>query len=368
MLHFVILLLLFLLIVYIANPKALTRNGNTSIYRYLFVALILALLSALKASTIGNDSPEYIRIFETCSDDEFGTTRYEIGYIYYNKLLNIISSNPQILFIITSAFIFLCVARFIWKYSQMPWFSMMLFFLNGTFAFFMSALRQSMALSILLFAYEALINKKYLLFISICILASFFHLSALLFLVCLPLTFVKLNKISISVLIIVSFFSILLFESLLETALSYVTAYQRYVDGVYFEGDTRAASILQLILAIIFLLVGFHSFGNKKTQDNINSKMVVMFFVAVYLYVLCLKVNLIDRFAIYFSFFTIIYIPNAINGFSTYGKKRLLINGLILFYSAYIMVALVYRPNWNTIYPYKFFWEEKVRVDYIDRG
>lgn len=368
MLHFIILLTILLLVLYITNPKALAKCSNTSMVRYLFVASLLGLLSALKASTIGNDSPEYIRIFEISPDVEFGLTRYEIGYIYYNKLLNIISSNPQILFIITSLIIFFSVSRFFWIYSQMPWLSLLLFFLNGTFAFFMSALRQSLALSILLFAYEALINKKYVIFVCICLFASLFHLSALLFLVCLPLSFVKLNRKSLSILILASLFSILLFESLLETALSYVTAYQRYVDGVYFEGDTRFASIIQLLLSLIFLFIGFRSFRSDKSENSKDSMMVVMFFVAVYLYVLCLKVNLIDRFAVYFSFFTIIFIPNAISRFSTYGKKRFIINSMILFYSVYIMVALVFRPTWNNVYPYKFFWDEKVRVDYIDRG
>ena len=363
MFQYIALLSILLFLLYIFNPRALAKTSNTSKFAYFSSCGLLMLLSALKASTVGNDTPEYVRIFEISPDLEFGLSRYEYGYILYNKLLYNISSSPQIVFICTSLFVFAGFSRFFWKYSEMPWLSVLFFFLMGKYAFVMSALRQSIALTILLFAFESLYYKKYFLFIAFTLFASTFHGSALLFLICLPLSFIKLNPRFIFLFILTSIISLTLFGDILDVALSYVTAYQRYVDGVYFEGETRVASLLQLSLSVIILFIGYSSF---KKQKGINSYMVILHIVAVYLYVLCLKVNLIDRFAEYFSVFSLVFLPNAINKMHI-DRKRITIYTFILYYSIYVGIALVYRPNWNNIYPYNFFWEEKERLDYIDR-
>ncbi len=363
MFQYIALLLILLSLLYVFNPRALAKTSNTSKFAYFSSCGLLMLLSALKASTVGNDTPEYVRIFEISPELELGLSRYEYGYILYNKLLYYISSSPQIVFICTSLFVFAGFSRFFWKYSEMPWLSVLFFFLMGEYAFVMSALRQSIALTILLFAFESIYYKKYILFIAFTLFASAFHVSALLFLICLPLSFINLNSRFIILFIFISIISLTLFGDILDIALSYVTAYQRYVDGVYFEGETRMASLLQLLLSVIILIIGYSSFRKGK---GINSLMVVVHVIAVYLYILCMKVNLIDRFAIYFSVFSLVFLPNAINNMHI-DRKKIAVYTFVLYYSFYVGIALVYRPNWNNIYPYNFFWEEKERLDYIDR-
>lgn len=370
MVHFILLTFCVLSILYWLNPACMKIEKNTDKKRFLFAFTILGLLSALKASTIGNDTPEYVRIYEICPGMDLYFSRYEPGYIFFNQLLNRFSDSPQLLFLATSVIVFYSFGRFIWKYSNMPWLSIVLFFLCGQFAFVMSALRQSFAMAILFFAFEFLLKKKYIVFSALVLLASTFHNSALLFFICLPLSFIKLNKKTIIIFIAVSIISLFLFTDLLNTFFFYYAAYERYTDSDYFQGGVRFASVMQLLLSILFFKLGYDYVKDSINHTNeekyrANRVMVVIHLVAVYLYILCLRVNLIDRFAIYYSVFMVVFVPNALNVKQLNLKKKI-INAFICYYVVFTLTALMYRPNWNTIYPYKFYWQESVRVDEIE--
>lgn len=350
MIHFALLLIIVLFFLYWNNSTCFKRNNNTSMMSYIFIFIILGLLSALKASTIGNDTPEYIRIYEIAPQLEIGLTRYETGYVLLNSYLYKISSNPQFLFVITTIFVFFTYGRFIWKYSEMPWLSIVLFFLLGNYAFVMSALRQSLALCFLLYSFECLINKRYIYYAVLVLLASTFHSSALLFFCTLPLSFLHLNKKTIYVVVFASILSLIFFSSLLSTLFEYMSMYERYTDSDYFQGNIRFASVLQLFISIVLFIIGYkYYFKNCSDKTNIEfrkSKLLMLVYLfAVYLYMLCLKVNLIDRFAIYFSVFSIVIIPNAVNRIQYIGKKRTIVNLIIIFYIIYTSIALIYRPN-----------------------
>ena len=59
-------------------------------------------MSAFKASTVGNDTHEYIRLFEMGNDALMAGTRYEIGYLYFSQIFWKITHNPQVLFLVYS--------------------------------------------------------------------------------------------------------------------------------------------------------------------------------------------------------------------------------------------------------------------------
>lgn len=114
------MLLYFILVIYILLLGLYLSSGKESdlkqrIYLYLTFGL-LTVLAALRAETVGNDTIEYLRLFENISitkDLSYFSPRFEIGYVYLNKILSLISYNPQIILIVTSSLIMYGFMRFI---------------------------------------------------------------------------------------------------------------------------------------------------------------------------------------------------------------------------------------------------------------
>lgn len=368
MFHFSIIFfgLLFLFIC-VSKENVLTSNNTNK--RIFYVSMfLLAALSALKASTVGNDTHEYLRLFEIAESPQNMDTRYEIGYLYYNYYLTRIFSDPQFLFIISSIIMYASFASFIWKYSKMPWLSVMLFFTYSLFTFSMSGIRQSLAIAFLFWAVDFLIQKKYTWSIALVLFASLFHESAILFLPCLLLRWIKLTNKTVLLSILAGIIGYLFLGGLLNWIFERFASYENYTNSMYFTGDTRVASILGLIIA---LFIFFYSYSVYRKQiyrfsddeKGINELFLKIYLVNVVLLILCLKVNLIDRFALYYSVYSMILLPNFIF-YSASRNKRMLIFVILLFFYLYENAVLLYRPEWNSVYPYKFYWEETFRQIY----
>ena len=330
----------------------------------IFSMAFLCAFAALRGTVVGNDTLEYYELYEAFKDTAYLGPRFEIGYSYFNYLLNKISSNPQLLFVVSSSFIFFSFGRFIWKYSELPWLSVVLFFLLA-FDLTLSILRQCIAIGILIFSFDYLIKRKFILFAMCVIVATLFHTTAILFLVTWFLPQIKLNAKVVAIYIIGAIVSYSLFASIMQLGFSYFAMYEYYSDGDYFDGKTRTASIVQLIISVIITYICIYSYLKKTTREWRESREGRIYRVLCHLQLisfligfLCLKVNLFDRIALYFSIFSFVLIPNAIFLQPKYLRKILafLIVAFFLLYNSYIYIN---KPEWNRIYPYFFFWENK---------
>lgn len=360
--------LLVILSTFSGNRKSIWIPNSNSKFGESICLFLLCCMSAFKASTVGNDTHEYLRLFEMGNDALMAGTRYELGYLYFNQFIWSVSHNPQVLFLVYSAIFYLSLGRFLWKYSSMPWLSILIFFSYTLFGFSMSALRQSLAIAILFIGFDFAVNKKYILFVLTIIGASLFHSSAIFFALCPFILKLKPTKRTISLFAFSTLVIFLLFGNLLETIFSYMPYYGHYQEGAYFEGGVRFASILQLLLAIFFLYIGYVSYckipnGNNSSAKKFLGHLIVFQMVVVSLSLLCLKVNILDRIVLYYSSFVLLLIPNAIS-LMPYGKRKLWGRVVLLAIFLYTSVILIMRPEWNSVFPYKFCWDEDYMTIY----
>lgn len=369
MMHFIVLFLILLIIFAITSKGRLFYiQNNTSKFGYILCLIILCLLSSLKASTVGNDTHEYLRLYEMGDNLLLGETRYEIGYLYYNVIIKRLFDSPQMLFVITSIIIYFSLGRLLWRHSSIPWLSIMIFFSYTLFGFTMSSLRQSIAISILFWGYDFVVGKKYLPFVLIVFFASLFHVSAIFFILFPLLNYFTPRKKTIVLFIVFSLSAYLFLSDILRIAFGYLSDYSHYQEGVYFEGDVRLASILQLLMAMMFFLIAYYSyknvvFVNNYITENHLDLLIMLQMVAVSLSLLCLKVNIIDRVVLYYSSFVLLLLPNALVNYSL-SRRTIWIIIILLILFLYTLIILIYRPNWNSVYPYSFFWEESRRMIY----
>lgn len=330
--------------------------------------VLLFCMSAFKASTVGNDTHEYLRLFELGDDILMADTRYELGYLYFSQLIWKISHNAQVLFIVYSLIFYFLLGRFLWKYSSMPWLSILIFFSYTLFGFSMSALRQSLAIAIMFIGFDFALKKKYILFLGTVLGASLFHSSAVFFALCPLVLKLKPSRTTVSLFIGSTLVISLLFGDLLDTIFSYLPYYGHYQESAYFEGSVRLASIFQLVLAIFFLYIGYSSYkmmpkGNTSSEKEFLGHLVVIQMVVVSLSILCLKINILDRIVLYYSTFILLLIPNALSVIP-HGKRKLWGSLALIAIFFYTLVILILRPEWNSVFPYKFCWNEDYMIIY----
>lgn len=358
---------LLVIICFFAKKSLWIPNSNNKIGESACL-LLLCCMSAFKESTVGNDTHEYLRLFKMGEDVLMAGTRYELGYLYFSQFVWKISHNPQVLFIVYSLIFYFSLRRFLWRYSSMPWLSILIFFSYTLFGFSMSALRQSLAIAILFIGFDFALKKKYILFFVSILGASLFHSSAIFFAICPVILRLKPSKRTVSLFIGSTLVILLLFGNLLDTVFSYLPYYKSYQEGVYFEGGVRLASILQFLMAILFLHIGAISYSKipidyTSSEKELLGHLVVIQMVVVSLSILCLKVNILDRIVLYYSSFVLLLIPNAISFMSSRKRKiwgRLALVAIFL----YTLIILMLRPEWNSVFPYKFCWNEDYMTIY----
>lgn len=158
--------------------------------RYLNRKALLALgfsylcfLAMFRGAACGNDTENYREFFQkvvTQRDLWYAVqhTSFEPLFTALTFLLSRLTRDPQILFVVTALFSFAVSGRFFARYSQAPCFSLYLFFTLQIFDFYISGIRQAIAIAVLLLAYEALDKGHNVRSLLLILLAGLFHRTA----------------------------------------------------------------------------------------------------------------------------------------------------------------------------------------------
>lgn len=334
------------------------RKGKTV---FIICIFVLGCLAAFRTSVVGNDTKEYIRIFQECEELIRNGTRFEIGYLYYNLFISLFSHQPRLLFVVTSSFIFTSYGIFIWKYSQRPKVALIFFFLI-TFGLIVNTMRQCMAICILLFGIDSLLWTRYFRFMVIVFLATLFHITSIIFLLVLPLSFIKLNGKTLLIFVIGAVLAYIMFSEILNIGFSYFSMYEYYSNGKYFEGETRLASMVKLFFSLLLFGIGYFTYvkytsqnWRKSHEGRIYHLLLLLQLIAVLIDFLSLKVNLLDRLDMYFTALSFVLISDAIYLIPS-GNRRIITIILLVLYVSYNCVAMAYRPEWNRVYPIELSW------------
>ena len=167
-----------------ADPAA-ARNAQRR--RRIYCALLgicLFLISALRASTVGSDTRTYLGHFQRIHLMNWETILYlyqeEPGFYIVAKLLSLWTYDGQWMLALYSLLYAFSVSWYIYRNSAdcLISFSMLIPFMF--FAFSMTGLRQTAAISIVLLSFEFVRTRKALPYFLLMLLAIAFHRSAIL--------------------------------------------------------------------------------------------------------------------------------------------------------------------------------------------
>ena len=315
--------------------------------------LILLLLLALRATTVGRDLVAYETFFETISDlpmNDLIDLDMEIGYALLNKLISLFTNDFQWVIAIVAAISVIPMWMVYRRESEDAYLSIIVFLIMPVFAMMFSGLRQSIAFSIGFIAFNWVQKKKPLRFLLTVAIAFLFHKSALILLILYPLYYAKITKKWLFVVIpamgVVFVFNKPIFAFL-----------QDLISDLYSTEAQGNSAYTTLILFILFAVFAFVVMDEGKLKtDEFGLRNILLLAIVIQMFVplhtLAMRLNY------YFIVFVPLLVAKAI-------KKRSQRFNQIAVVAKYLMTVVFVGYFWynlitrNTldISPYLFFWE-----------
>lgn len=336
-------------------------RGNTPANRKLFCiigALDLFVIIGFHSVNVGIDTLSYANNFIEISYlpllKVFSAQSYmEVGFLLYNKLLSYITLHPQILFMASGAIIAASVMRFIYRNTALPLLALLIYVsAAGDFYWTLTAIRQSLAIAVTLFAFEAVQKRKLFIFLILILIAASFHKSALCLLPLYPLYNIKFN---IKTFFLGLFAAVLIFinmEFILNSLRGYISSYQVYLDS---SGISYLTDVFIRVLLLCFPI--FILFITRKKADKDFNIFLWAAFLSLIFSVFIFKLEMLIRFRLYFSIYSIVLIPKAFELISQKNTKIIFMSLFLFFTVLYTQRAVTNIALSNNFLPYEFFWQ-----------
>ena len=342
------------------------------LYDKIYLGLIFSLfylLLAFRHETVGNDTAAYFDAYHRISGLSFSDLldyegRFEIGYLFINRILSWLISDPQFLLIITGIFILVSNARFIYRYSNIVWLSVLWYFLWRYFDANMNIIRQAIALGCILYSYSFLRIRRFWPFLLWVVIAACFHISAIVFIISWFVTKIRFRVNYLIGYVFGLLITCFLSSYFINLLFKYNIVYAYYIDSDYLSGG-KIAPLLNLLVNLCIIGIGIKTGSYKypaKSEWNKgklrviydNNIMLNLLLVASFIQVIGLSFAMLERVAAYFQIFSIVFLPNSLKCIRRKEWYILSLFLVILVSIAYYLIIITYRPDWNKVYPYRF--------------
>lgn len=333
--------------------------------KYLIVvcSAMFAVYGLHKATAIGIDSASsYIHIFNASGSINYGDISLRnIGFEYFTKFFHHLSRGNYQLYITTiAAFVSYSFYRFIKKYSVNPLLSIMWYFGMLYYIFMFSAVKQSIAMSILLYAFDALMDRKMIRYVIIVLVATLFHGPALVLLPAYWLSEVRIGKDYLLLIVIVLSITYIFRSKILQ----FMFLFYESGETLAFEPKFIGGKVIYMLIVIAIAI----ALRTPKQENRLYSTMLIFAGIAVVLQTFCYYNNIFERLADYYYQFSVLLIPlifekvgetNGLVKFDPRSAKIVRIFGSLLIMSFAIWRFYEYINVTASLYflPFKFFWQ-----------
>ena len=363
--YFVLYFIIIALYLALRNSKRTDRAKRTYI---VMITLLLCTCTSLRNMAVGNDTYAYFLNFERMADEHVGdlvdnifNTLDEVtndqnkdpGYNLVAKFGNTVCLGSFEIYQFLIALLLLsAVGRLIYHYvsnfsgyiiSYSFYVSLLYHWLPN------SATRQTIALSLFLWAAIFWIEKKKLILPICCLLiGGTIHKSVLIGILPILLSFIPNKKHYISFTIILTLV-LCVVGNKFTVFLSSIAASENY--AFYAESDyySRASKPIGFLVQIIFLfLISMMNAPDISKSPRMSQFVCINFYLAVVFAPLILVDPSLLRLDAYFLIWGIVYIPNIITYHKAFPKK---------WTYALLLLLLLGRPLILGNSPYKFNWE-----------
>lgn len=332
---------------------------------YFMLIVILSIPVALRQSY--NDTGSYIRGFVTAlplseflSSGELHILKNPLFY-FYESFVRTYTDNYLYFFFLPSFFVQYSYVRFIRRHSPSFFMGIGLYLFLGTYTFSLAAMKQTIAMAILLYAVDALIERKNIRFYLLVFTAFLVHTYALMFLI-LPLFTVRPWSPRSFLILLATFFVMTNFDSLLGAFIEFANESGKNVSSDEIIGAASINPIRVAVYAVpsIFALLfrRYLFYGRKDREHNI---IVNMAFLTVMIMSVGLinAANMFGRMGQYFEFGVICGLPWMLTKPFEKNSERLVYLIAIICFAGYFcysnLVQLVFDDSYYRYTVLEFF-------------
>lgn len=253
---------------------------------------------------------------------------------------------------VISAFVLGSFSIFIYRHSDRPVFSYIIYYALGYYAIGFQMLRHVMALSILLLAYDFILERRPLRFIVIVLLASCFHSSALIFLIAYPLSKMRIGfKQWIAIIVAVASVFIARGKSagIINALLSGMDRYSRYS-----ENATQLSLMGAFILIYVYIVSFIFAYPAYKEDDELQM-LLNLSVISIAFMTLVTVVGEFHRISMFFGIYNTVLLPKAWKRYQA-RDGRLKAVYLLGINAVFIAYFLLYGLGNYSLSVYRFFW------------
>lgn len=320
------------------------KNNEEKLNFFKISSIIITILFLGLRYANGWDYMQYYYTIENYLD----TNIVSRGEFANNLLIYIarVLGSPVYFFLINAAIQIILISKTLLKYSDNFWLSFIfyitfpLFFLNS-----FSVIRMFTAISITFFGYKYIVERKPLRYLISVLIASGFHMTALVAILFYPLSLIKIKRVTVIISLILGTF-VVSFSNFIVT--KYFPVYLVYLNRTEIQEGTKAVYIFLLIGLLVFV------FLNRLVEDDFSS---LFFLFGLLIYIAFLGYGTVShRLSLYGTIFSTLLVPKIINIFPK--KIKYLI---IVFFLIFCTIMYFYTLNVGraTYLPYRFYFTNK---------
>ncbi len=329
--------------------KEITQEKNKRNY-LIICGIILVLVVGFRSRYSGSpDTDSYCKKFERMllynnfldylkadrnSALENNILFSEMGFWFGTWILSRLFSNSVWYVFLTTAFILFGVIRFIYKNSEDVMLSLIMFITLGLFTFCMNGLRQALAMTICLFAYEFVKKKKLFPFLLVISLAVMFHKSAIFALLLYFTSQLRFNFKSGVLFVAISLIFIYFAQEIVVVA-------DALFDKEYSEEITASGGYIALMIYLLVIGFGF-LFAQKQFQNQESIGVLYLSILGAIIFLMRFIFSSgYERISYYFLYYLCILFPIELKAFENKSQDiiRIIFIALCLLLFAYRMRA-----------------------------
>jgi len=322
--------------------------------------------AALHDETVGIDTATYYTLFRQDASMSFNelltvsSSSYEQGrdrvFHICMHFLSYIWNNPQIMIILISAMVAICLSIVFYKYSDDVTLSFVLFICIREYSFTIAGLRQAIAMSAVWLTLSYINKKEKIKFFITTAIAGLFHAGALLYLVGYPIAKIKkthyliiMATVFLLVCVATNFYPILAFANL-----PFIGA--RFASKLQSDPTSSGMGTVLVYLAIFIVFTLFNRSIRARYEKSIQEEITLELnfsIITIFFFLLGFEFANIIRVGSFFSIGLFLLFPRIFLLFKD-SKIRMILKilAVVLLATQYIILG----PEAN-IQDYTFFWQ-----------
>lgn len=285
------------------------QKGNTLFILFALAAMFV-IMGLRDVTALGNDSRtsfywQFQRIVDSAWSElpKFLPGERNPGIVYLLKLVAAAGGDYYTFNMVFSAIVLISFGFMVKQYSDSPVQSCCYYWGLLTYLLMFDAMKQALAMSVLIFAFDAIIKKKPIRFLLLVLFASCFHYPALVF---LPAYLIARVKIERGFLLLMAALLVVVFIFRNQIINFMLAAYKGEDEQISLEGVAFLGTKVIIMLVILVVSIVLRPLGKDDTVYNTLIKFVG---VATVFQTFCYYNNIFERLADYYFQFATILLP-----------------------------------------------------------